>query len=88
MLRQALMPNVITYNALIGACGKGQERDKALQLFKFVAYGLDAGRGREDLLAEAEGRGRLDAETAALCHGLPTFIIKKSPLFRILLSVY
>ena len=32
MLRYALEPNMVTYNALISACGKGQELRRAVDV--------------------------------------------------------
>ena len=34
MRQHGLVPNVITYNALISACGKGQEPERAMKLFE------------------------------------------------------
>jgi pentatricopeptide repeat protein len=34
MQRQGVVPNVITFNALISACEKGQEPERALELFE------------------------------------------------------
>ena len=34
MKQQGLLPNVITYNALISACEKGKQPERALELFE------------------------------------------------------
>ena len=34
MQQQGLEPNVITYNAMISACEKGQQAERVLQLFE------------------------------------------------------
>ncbi len=34
MQRQGLVPDVITYNALISACEKGKQPERALELFE------------------------------------------------------
>merc|ERR1712039_876525 len=38
MLHQGLLPNVVTYNALISACEKGALPQRALQLFETMLH--------------------------------------------------
>ena len=40
MQRQGVVPDVITYNALISACEKGKQPERALQLFEAMKQGL------------------------------------------------
>ena len=38
MQRQGVVPDVITYNAVISACEKGKQAERALEVFKAMQW--------------------------------------------------
>ena len=66
MQRRSLVPDVITYNAVIGACDKGHEPQQALHLLKALQRRGKSGR---DLAKKLEDT--VQDRFAAAPHGVP-----------------
>jgi pentatricopeptide repeat domain-containing protein 1 len=62
MERQGVMPNVITYNALISACEKGKQPERALEVFEAMQrQGVVPGVITYSALISACGKGKQPA---------------------------
>ena len=66
MWQDELQPKVITYSALIGACGKGSVTERALQFFEEMRLGLQPNEITYSALLSACGMNSMPERTLLL----------------------